>query len=155
MTRKRFLESAAALLLILTSEAILYRKVVRLWWMYDDPFQLRLVRDVALGSLLSTKDFYGGASVFTPLLIGSLKADYLLFGTAAHFFYAHQLASFAIALLLEYCLLRLWCSPLPSLSAVVVTTSDECAAALPCFPAYLWSNRLHEFDFRFPKDAER
>src|SRR5438270_3129174 len=89
--------------------------------MYDDTFQLRLVRDVGLGSLLSSKDFYGGASVFTPLLIVSLKADYLLFGTAAHFFYAHQLASFAIALLLEYCLLRLWCSPLPSLSAVVVT----------------------------------
>src|SRR5205823_918609 len=121
MTRKRLLESAAALLSILTFEAILYRKVVRLWWMYDDPFQLRLVRDVGLGSLLSTKDFYGGASVFTPLLIVSLKADYILFGTAASFFYAHQLASFAIALLLEYCLLRLWCSPLPSLSAVVVT----------------------------------
>src|SRR6266550_3617736 len=100
MTRERFFKSAAALLLILTSEAILYRKVVRLWWMYDDSFQLRLVRDVGLGSLLSTKDFYGGASVFTPLLIVSLKADYILFGTAASFFYAHQLASFAIALLL-------------------------------------------------------
>jgi hypothetical protein len=121
MTRKRLLESAAALLSILAFEAILYRKVIRLWWMYDDPFQLRLVRDVALGSLLSTKDFYGGASVFTPLLIVSLKADSLLFGTAAPFFYAHQLASFATALLLEYCLLRLWCSPLPSLSAVVAT----------------------------------
>src|SRR6266498_816860 len=83
MTRERFFKSAAALLLIPTFEAILYRKVIRLWWMYDDPFQLRLVRDGALGSLLSTKDFYGGASVFTPLLIVSLKADYLLFGTAA------------------------------------------------------------------------
>src|SRR5256885_14947860 len=71
MTRKRFLESAAALLLISTFEAILYRKVIRLWWMYDDPFQLRLVRDIALGSLLSTKDFYGGASVLTPPLIRS------------------------------------------------------------------------------------
>jgi len=38
---------------------------------------------------------------------------------------------------------------------VVVTTSDECAAARRCFPAHLWSNRLHEFDFPFPNHAER
>jgi hypothetical protein len=33
---------------------------------------------------------------------------------------------------------------------VVVTTSDDCAAALPCFPTALWSYRLHELDFPLP-----
>lgn len=120
VTRRR-LADAAALLLIPIVEAVLFRKVLRLWWMYDDPFQLGMVRDKALASLLMTKDFYGGASVFTPLLILSLKTDFLLFGTRAQLFYAHQLASFAAAMLLAYCLLRLWCAPLPSLAAVVVT----------------------------------
>ncbi len=101
--------------------AVLFRKVLRLWWMYDDPFQLRMLRETALGSLLTTKEFYGGSSVFTPLLVLSLKLDSVLFGAQAPGFYAHQLASLAAALLLEYCLLRLWCAPLPSLCAVVVT----------------------------------
>ncbi len=33
---------------------------------------------------------------------------------------------------------------------VVVTTSDECAAAHFCFPTTLWSYRLHELDFPLP-----
>jgi hypothetical protein len=33
---------------------------------------------------------------------------------------------------------------------VVVTTSDDCAAALSCFPANLWSYRLREVDFPLP-----
>ena len=49
-----------------------------------------------LGSLLTTKEFYGGSSVFTPLLILSLKFDHLLFGLAAPGFYAHQLVSWQI-----------------------------------------------------------
>src|SRR5262249_14085188 len=44
-------------LLIPALVVILFRKVLRLWWMYDDPFQLRMLRDVALGSLLTTKEF--------------------------------------------------------------------------------------------------
>jgi hypothetical protein len=102
---------------------VLFRKVLRLWWMYDDPFQLRLLRDVPLGSLVMSKEFYGGSSVFTPLLIASLKLDTILFGLNAPGFYAHQLVSLTVALLLEYCLLRLWCGPLPSLAAVIVTVT--------------------------------
>ncbi|HEV2722569.1 MAG TPA: hypothetical protein VG323_21280, partial [Thermoanaerobaculia bacterium] len=119
----RKIQAAIPLLLVPPLVAVLFRKVLRLWWMYDDPFQLRMLRDVALGSLLTTKQFYGGASVFTPLLIVSLKLDSLLFGLQAPGFYAHQLVSLAAALLLEYCLLRLWCPPLPSLAAVVVTAT--------------------------------
>jgi hypothetical protein len=115
------IKSAAPLLLVPALVVVLFRKVLRLWWMYDDPFQLRMLRDTALASLLTTKDFYGGSSVFTPLLIVSLKLDHALFGMNAPAFYAHQLVSLSIALLLEYCLLRLWCAPLPSLAAVVVT----------------------------------
>src|SRR5437764_10774286 len=115
------MKSAAPALLIPVLVAVLFRKVLRLWWMYDDPFQLRMLRDVGLGSLLTTKGFYGGSSVFTPLLILSLKLDHLLFGLAAPGFYAHQLVSFALMLILEYFLLRLWCAPLPSLAAVIVT----------------------------------
>lgn len=117
------MKKAAPPLFVAALVAILFRKVLRLWWMYDDPFQLRMLRDSSLASLLTTKDFYGGSSVFTPLLILSLKLDHTLFGLNAPAFYAHQLASLAAALLLEYCLLRLWCAPLPSLAAVVVTAA--------------------------------
>lgn len=117
------LTTAAPLLLVPALVLVLFRKVIRLWWMYDDPFQLRMLRDVGLGSLLTTKEFYGGSSVFTPLLILSLKLDHLLFGVQAPGFYAHQLASLVLMLLLEYWLLRLWCAPLPSLAAVIVTVA--------------------------------
>jgi hypothetical protein len=33
---------------------------------------------------------------------------------------------------------------------VVVTTSDACAAAALCFPAQLWTYRLHKLEFPFP-----
>src|SRR4051794_28476069 len=80
---KESLKSAAPLLLVPALVAVLFRKVLRLWWMYDDPFQLGMLRDSALASLLTTKDFYGGSSVFTPLLILSLKLDHALFGVNA------------------------------------------------------------------------
>lgn len=118
---KESIKSAAPLLVVPALVAVLFRKVLRLWWMYDDPFQLRMLRDTPLWTLLTTKEFYGGSSVFTPLLILSLKLDYALFGTNAPGFYAHQLVSLALMLVAEYCLLRLWCAPLPSLAAVVAT----------------------------------
>jgi hypothetical protein len=40
--------------------------------------------------------------------------------------------------------------PRPDRIGVVVTTSDDCAAAPSCFPATLWSYRLHELDFPLP-----
>ena len=123
MAAERTRKFAILLLFVPPLVVVLFRKVLRLWWMYDDPFQLRMLRDTALGSLLTTKAFYGGAPLFTPLLILSLKLDFLLFGARAPGFYAHQLVSLAAALLLEYCLLRLWCPPLPSLAAVVVTVT--------------------------------
>lgn len=115
------LKSVAPPLVVPALVIVLFRKVLRLWWMYDDPFQLRMLRDAAFGSLLTSKDFYGGSSVFTPLLIASLKIDYALFGLNAPAFYGHQLVSLALALLAEYCLLRLWCGPWASLAAVIVT----------------------------------
>ena len=112
---------AAAPFLIAAFVFVAFRKVLRLWWMYDDPFQLRMLRDVALRSLLMGKDFYSGAPLFTPLLILSLKLDSVLFGTNATGFYAHQLISLAAALVAEYFMLRLWCSRANSLAAVLVT----------------------------------
>ena len=85
------IKTAAPLVVVPAVVIVLFRKVLRLWWMYDDPFQLRMLRDASFASLLATKEFYGGSSVFTPLLIASLKLDYALFGMNAAGFYAHQL----------------------------------------------------------------
>ena len=41
------IKSAAPLLLVPALVAVLFRKVLRLWWMYDDPFQLLMLRDSA------------------------------------------------------------------------------------------------------------
>src|SRR5919206_4558715 len=40
---QRWVKTAAPLL-VPALVIVLFRKVLRLWWMYDDPFQLRLLR---------------------------------------------------------------------------------------------------------------
>src|SRR6266571_3684595 len=65
----------AACLALAASVALLYRKALRLWWTYDDPFHLHLCSTFSSGAMLFDRSFWSHLpnKVFTPLLFLSLK----------------------------------------------------------------------------------
>jgi hypothetical protein len=122
--KRKFAPYDAAIAAALAAvSALFYRKVTRLWWMYDDAYLLRLLRDVSLPGTLHNAAFREqGRPLFNPLLLLSLKLDLLRFGDNARSFYVHQIAAFALLSALLYLMFRLWSSPLASAAAVAAFT---------------------------------
>jgi hypothetical protein len=97
---------------ILLAVALLYRKVTRLWWIWDDTYLLHIVSEHRV------LDYFIDSSVwlsmpqqlFTPLLTTSYDAELALFGLNPIPFYIVHLAELAaIAIALAFAL-RLWMS---------------------------------------------
>lgn len=89
---------------------LLFHRVLDLWWLADDFFNLRYVH--AYGPLQ-----YGFEPavwhrlpfrMLTPLLFASLDLDLDLFGLRPRWFYFHQLAAAGLATAALYLVLRLW-----------------------------------------------
>ncbi|MGZ7032154.1 MAG: hypothetical protein ACXVIJ_09305, partial [Thermoanaerobaculia bacterium] len=99
-----------------------YRNVTRLWWTFDDPALIAVIRDRPWSELLFGRDLWHHffANVFNPLLLLSLKADLVAFGLDARPWYMHHLVSFALIAPLSYVLLRQWLSPAPSFAGAVL-----------------------------------
>jgi len=115
---KRLTDALAAFALF-AAALLVYRKILRLWWMYDDPFLVNLLRQFSLPQSLYARDLYHalGRPIFNPLLMFSLKADLLAFGLDTTRLYVHHLIAFALIPPLLYLLCRLWTPPLASLAA--------------------------------------
>src|SRR5712691_1962490 len=99
---KKFVPEGVACAVIVAIALLLYRKVVRLWWMYDDAIHLQILRHATLPQLLT----HERGPLFTPLLMLSLKCDVALFGLDARAFYIHQLISLSALMIAFYVLLR-------------------------------------------------
>ncbi|MBV8545398.1 MAG: hypothetical protein JO088_11700 [Acidobacteria bacterium] len=110
--RKRRWIDALLVAAILITVALLYHKVTRLWWIWDDTFLLHIVSEHRV------LDYFVDGSVwrsmpqqlFTPLLTTSYEAELALFGpnaVAFHVVHLIELAALAIALAFA---LRLWMS---------------------------------------------
>jgi hypothetical protein len=101
-----------------------FHKVIGLWWMYDDPFHLNLLRDVSLLQTLYDGGIYRALQrpLFTPLQMLSLKLDLRLFGADAEPFYFHQLIAYLALPPLQYAALRLSCSRFAAAIAAITTT---------------------------------
>jgi len=89
---------------------VLYRKVTRLWWTYDDAYLLHLAIDH------SVVDEFFNASVwpqklFTPLVLAVYESDLTLFGLEPARWFAVHLAVFVLSALALYAALRLWFGP--------------------------------------------
>jgi hypothetical protein len=114
---KRLTDALAAGALFAAS-LLVYRKILRLWWMYDDPFLVNLLRQFSLPQSLYARDLYHalGRPIFNPLLMFSLKADLLAFGLDTTRLYVHHLIAFALIPPLLYLLCRLWTPPSASLA---------------------------------------
>lgn len=89
---------------------LLYGRVLRLWWTYDDFHHLRF--------LLTWRPFWYffdaagfrefGSNLLTPLLFFSLDVDRRMFGLQPRLFYCHQLVVLAVGTAALYGVLRLW-----------------------------------------------
>jgi hypothetical protein len=122
MRSPRLADSAVAFLLAVVVGAV-FRKITRLWWMFDDPFHFNILQRVSLFGTLYDNVLYNalGTPLFTPFLMMSLKIDLVLFGGNARPFYIHQLAVVALLPAVEYLLLRLWCSRVVAVATVLIT----------------------------------
>jgi len=97
---------------ILLTVALLYRKVTRLWWIWDDTYLLHIVSEHRM------LDYFVDGSVwlsmpqqlFTPLLTASYDAELALFGlNPVPFYIVHMAELAALAVALAFAL-RLWMS---------------------------------------------
>ncbi len=103
------------------------------WWLYDDPALLiESIRQPTWAVLFHPAEYaHLSATTFTPLLLLSFKFDLLIHGLDPTVFYAHQLFSLIVALVLLYFLLRRYISDLYAAagSAVFLTTWASVYAA--------------------------
>jgi hypothetical protein len=114
---RRFAADLANCLILAGVVLLLYRKVLRLWWTYDDAFHLRQTLEHSVSAILFSRDFWQQLpnEVFTPLLFLSLKADFSLFGPNARLYYIHQVVVLILCGWAAYFVARLW---LPRLYAI-------------------------------------
>jgi hypothetical protein len=109
---RRKLLDALLVAAILLTVALLYRKVTRLWWIWDDTYLLHIVSEHRV------LDYFVDGSVwlsmpqqlFTPLLTASYDAELSLFGlNPLPFYVVHLIELAALAAALAFAL-RLWMS---------------------------------------------
>lgn len=112
------------------------RKVLELWWTFDDPFHLNLISHRPVLDLLLGRSLWSNfpSHVFTPLLLVSLKADLAVAEFDARPFYLHHIASLVCIAPAIYLLIRQWVPPgsaaCSALVAVLGVPMIECAQRL-------------------------
>jgi hypothetical protein len=102
--RAAWLDVAASLLLALLN-VILYRKVVWLWWTYDDPNNLRMVMTHRLVDPFISRAVWP-QQLFTPLMLTAFSAQTAWFGLDAAKWYAMQVGLAAVMTIAVYTALR-------------------------------------------------
>lgn len=115
---------------LIAAVVLLYRKVLGLWWTYDDAFHLHLGSIFSSAAILVSRHFWQQLpnKVFSPLLFLSLKGDWLLSGADARAFYVHHLIAFAALTITVYLVARLWLSPLRAFAvALIAMSGHRCA----------------------------
>ncbi len=87
-----------------------FRKVLDLWWTYDDPFILHLSITQSIVRFFYDPAVYHKLTVvnFTPLLPLSFWMDYCLAGTKPFIFYLHQIFLLGYITFAIYWLLKRW-----------------------------------------------
>ena len=104
MNRARDVSVAAALVALVL---VLYRKVLRLWWTYDDAYTIHLAVDHPIGDAFTSGALWP-QKLFTPLLVAAYEANWAAFGLQPAAWYAVQLALASLTAVAFYAALRLW-----------------------------------------------
>lgn len=89
---------------------LLYRKVVRLWWTYDDAYLVHLAIDHTV-----VDEFFNASvwpqKLFTPLVMAVYESDMALFGLEPARWFVVHLFVFVFSVLAFYAVLRMWLPP--------------------------------------------
>lgn len=104
---------------ILLTVALLYRKVTRLWWTWDDVYHLHIVAEHRLLDFFTNGALWLSiqSQLFTPLLSTTYKAELACFGPNPLPFYVVQLIELAAVAVALCFTLRLWISRAAAASA--------------------------------------
>jgi hypothetical protein len=117
--KKKITAESAAVFVLIAVNVFLYRKIVRLFWIWDDPATLRLVLDRTWW-----QPFVDGASwprkMFTPMLTVAFELQTALFGLDVARFYVLHLIVVAATAIAVYFALRSFVGTAPALSGAVV-----------------------------------
>lgn len=103
--RRAAAPDAAALLLLPLLNVLLYRKVVRLWWTYDDVNTLHLLFDNRLRDAFTNAKVWP-QQLFTPLLMVAFDLQRRMFGLEPARFYVFQIVAVCAATLAVYAAVR-------------------------------------------------
>lgn len=115
-------KDAGGCALLAAAVALLYRKVLALWWMYDDAYHLHTVITHDAGRFFTDPAVWRAMPnrLFTPILQASYDGELALFGMEPRRFYAVHLLEMVLAAIAVYAALRLWTSWLPALAGAMV-----------------------------------
>jgi hypothetical protein len=112
----------AAIVTIVVLHLLLYRKVIRLWWTYDDGNILRTLWYFPFNAPFTDANVWP-QQLFTPLMIVAFDAQHAMFGMNTTGWYAVHLGIAITAALLSYAALRLFFGAGASLSAIALYTA--------------------------------
>ena len=115
---KRFRDFAIVAGLVLLALA-LHRKILRLWWNYDDFYLLHLAFDHSLAD-----SFFSGSvwpqKLFTPMVMAVYEGNIAAFGLDTSRWFAIHLFFLVVATLAFYAALRTWLDELPSAAGAIL-----------------------------------
>ncbi|HEX8409287.1 MAG TPA: hypothetical protein VF883_10500 [Thermoanaerobaculia bacterium] len=110
---------SASVLFLLGVVAVLYRKVTRLWWTYDDPWNLHVSLVRRWTDAFTMADIWP-QQFFTPLLIATYETMLRFAGLDPDHWYRIQLALLAICVVAVFFALRLYVDTVPALGGALV-----------------------------------
>src|SRR6202022_2531310 len=101
---------------------LLYGKVLRLWWTYDDAYLIHIAVVRRWIEYFSNGEVWRSMPqrLFTPLLTSSYATELSMFGLNARAWYVMQLVVLSIAAIAVYAAFRLWFIPLLSFAGVLL-----------------------------------
>lgn len=110
---------SASVLLLLGVVAVLYRKATRLWWTYDDPWNLHVSLVRRWTDAFTQADIWP-QHVFMPLLIASYETMLRFAGLHPEHWYRIQLVLLGLTVVAVFFALRLYVETIPALGGALV-----------------------------------
>jgi hypothetical protein len=115
---ERRIDIAAAITLPLLN-LLLYRKILGLWWTFDDAYSIRTILDYRFADIFTNAKVWP-QQLFTPLLLAVFAGEWKLFAFDAARWYAMQLAVACVTTLLVYAAVRQFLDAKRSLAAAAL-----------------------------------
>jgi hypothetical protein len=110
---------STSVLFLLGVVVVLYRKVTRLWWTYDDPWNVHVSLVRPWTDAFTQRDVWP-QQLFTPLLLGSHEALLQFAGLDADSWYRVQLFLIGACAVALFFALRLYVGTLPSVAGALL-----------------------------------